>query len=202
MAQAMSIATCPWKFVAPQQHTSFLFSLFHCLLRPSALVSHGPSNVHCNLLWKFVAALNSTPLSCFPFFFVFFVLLLLRRMAQAMSIATCLWKFVAALNSTPLSCFAFAASITFQDHPLLRCSQQMLSNTKVDTTPLVAHIAGPINCHFFSMARFTIKIIPESYSRTSATRWIVDKNHIFYFVREVGRRRAQRYSVIFSLAYN
>jgi hypothetical protein len=127
-------------------------------------------------LWKFVAALNSTPISSIGIC----VLLLLRRMGQAMSIATCLWKLITALNSTP-RVYAAAASITFQDHPLLRRSQQMLSNSEVDTTPLVAHCVGPIFCHFFSMERFTIKTIPVSCSRTSTTHWVVDKNHTIRF---------------------
>ena len=111
-------------------------------------------------LWKLIIALISTPSDC--------VLLLLCRMAQAMSIATCLWKLITTLNSTPSACAA-AASKCSQDHPLLRRSQQMLSNPDVDTTPPVAHCAGPINCCFYCIARFTIKTIPESCSRTSTT---------------------------------
>jgi hypothetical protein len=85
----------------------------------------------------------------FPFFLLssfFCVQLLLFRMGRTISIATRLWKFVAALNSTPLFCIysAFAARNFAQDHPLLRRSQQMPSNPEVDTTPLVAHCAGPI----------------------------------------------------------
>ena len=84
------------------------------------------------------------------------------------------------LNSTPSACAA-AASKCSQDHPLLRHSQQMLSNPEVDTTPPVAHCAGPINCCFYCIARFTIKTIPESCSRTSTTCWIADKNHTIRF---------------------
>ena len=123
-------------------------------------------------LWKLIIALISTPSD--------YVLLLLCRMAQAMSIATCLWKLITALNSTPSACAA-AASKCSQDHPLLRRSQQMLSIPDVDTTPPVAHCAGPINCCFYCIARFTIKTIPESCSRTSTTCWIADKNPTIHF---------------------
>jgi hypothetical protein len=127
-------------------------------------------------LWTLTTALNNARFSFFPSFIIYCVPVCLRRMGQAMSTATRPWTLTTALNNARF-CTAFAASITFQDHPLLRCSQQMLSNSEVDTTPLVAACcAGPIFCHFFSIAQFTIKTIPVSCSRTSAARWIVDKN--------------------------
>ena len=48
MSQAMSIATCLWKFVAALNGTPLSVFFCHCLC-PSALASHGLSNVHCNL---------------------------------------------------------------------------------------------------------------------------------------------------------
>ena len=118
-----------------------------------------------------------------PPFPVLFVSLLLRHMFPTMSTATTQWIFVASLNSTPLSllCDAFVASKNMQDHVLLCRSQQVRSNSKIDTTPLDAHCPGLILCPFFTLAQFTVKRSRTSYSRTSTTCRIFDKNLTFCF---------------------
>ena len=186
MGQAMSTATRPWKLIAPLNTTLLCFFLSFVIYCVQLLMRRmGQAMSTATRPWKLIAPLNSTLLCLFLSSIVKCVLLLLRRMGQAMSIETCPWKLIAPLNSTPLFftrfCFAFVASKFVQNHPLLRCSQQMLSNSEVDTTPLVAHCAGPIFCPFFSIARFTIKTTTVSCSRTSATRRIVDKKFTIHF---------------------
>jgi len=117
-----------------------------------------------------------------PHFPVLFVSLLLRRMFPTMSTTTTQWIFVASLNGTLLSllCYALVASKNMHNHVLLRRSQQMQSNSNIDTTPHVVHCPGPIFCPF-CLAQFTVKRSRTSYSRTSATCRIVDKNLTFRF---------------------
>ncbi len=100
-------------------------------------------------------------------------------MGQAMSTATRLWIFIAALNSTQFLC-AYVASITAQDHPLLYRSQQLWTDSKVDTT-LVAYCICSFSYPCFSTAQYTVKLIPISYSRTSSTCRIVNNFLTFRF---------------------
>jgi len=106
MGQAMSTATCPWKFIPALSSTPlshFLSFVVYCI---QLLLHHmGRAMSIVTRLWKFIAALNSTPLSFFLSFIIICVLLRLHRMGKAMSTATCPWKYIAALNSTPLSFF-------------------------------------------------------------------------------------------------
>jgi hypothetical protein len=119
-------------------------------LHPSALASHGPSNVHCKPSLDIYRNPQWHTFSVFSFFHCLLCPLCLCRMGQAMSTATRLWIFIAALSSTCFRC-TYVARITSYDHPLLYRSKQLRrTDSKVDTT-CVACCTFPFFCLFFTI---------------------------------------------------
>ena len=117
-------------------------------MHPSALASHGPSNVHCKPSLDIYRNPQWHTFSVFSFFHCLLCPLCLCRMGQAMSTATRLWIFIAALSSTRFRC-TYVARITSYDHPLLYRSKQLRrTDSKVDTT-CVACCTFPFFCLFF-----------------------------------------------------